>query len=166
MFLDFEELLQRVAGNEFWLEYLTRALEPMSRVNIHLAVVSEPFLTFILDGRKTIESRFSQKRCAPFGMIAEGDIILFKEVAGPICGLSIAKQAWYFYLAYESLEAIRLRYEDRICADERFWGERRNSSYASLVSLGQTIAINPVRCEKRDRRGWVLIRSHQLELPF
>ena len=99
-------------------------------------------------------------------MIAEGDIILFKEVAGPICGLSIAKQTWYFDLAYESLEAIRLEYEGRICADECFWGARRNSSYASLVSLDQTIAINPVRCEKRDRRGWVLIRSRQLELPF
>ena len=166
MYIDFEGLLQRVAGDEFWLEYLTRALEPMSRVNIHLAVASEPFLTFILDGRKTIESRFSQNRCAPFGMIAEGDIILFKEVAGPICGLSLAKQAWYFDLTYESLEAIRQQYGDRICADECFWNAHRNSSYASLVSLGETSTINPVLCEKRDRRGWVLLRSGQLELPF
>ena len=166
MAVDFDELLQRVEGSVFWLSYLTRALGTMNQVGLHVAIFSEPFLTFILDGRKTIESRFSRNRCAPFRKVAEGDIVFIKKVAGPICGLSLVKQAWFFDLAYEPLEGIRHQYEDRICADECFWSTHRNSSYASLFLLGQTISVDPVRCEKRDRRGWVLLRSRQLAFPF
>lgn len=33
--------------------------------NIHLGVFSEPYLTYMLKGEKTIESRFSKNRIAP-----------------------------------------------------------------------------------------------------
>ena len=33
---------------------------------IHLAVVNEPHFRFILQGKKTIESRFSMHRAAPY----------------------------------------------------------------------------------------------------
>ena len=166
MYIDLAALLQRVVGDVYWVGYLARALEPSSRLNLHLAVVSQPFLDYILDGRKTIESRFSRNRCAPFCMVAPGDIILFKQVGGPVCGLSVASRVWYYDLTRMPIENIRQQFDDRICADEDFWGAHRHSSYASLVSLSQTIRIEPVRCNKRDRRGWVLLRSRQLELPI
>ncbi len=47
--------------------------------------------------KRRSESRFSRIRCAPYGEIDDGDIILLKEVAGPICGLALA--AAYLVLA-------------------------------------------------------------------
>ncbi len=87
MDVDIDELLQQVDGHQFWLTYLADATRPRSQIGIHLAIFSEPYMSLVLSGEKTIESRFSRNRCAPYGEIGDGDIILLKEVAGPICGL-------------------------------------------------------------------------------
>lgn len=166
MDVEIDELLERVDGHRFWLTYLSGACEPLSRVGIHLAIFSEPFLSLVLDGQKTVESRFSRNRCAPFGQVDTGDIILLKEVAGPICGLALAKRAWFYDLASEPLDRIRRRYGATICADDAFWESRRGASYATLIELAQTAAIDPLRCAKRDRRGWVSLRSRQLAFAF
>src|SRR4029077_16030744 len=50
----------------------------------------QPFLSLVLNGPKTVESRFSRNRCAPFGEVEGGDIILLKEVSGPIRGIGLA----------------------------------------------------------------------------
>jgi hypothetical protein len=164
--VDFDEIRERVTGHRFWPSYLEHTLEPLSPIGIHLAIFSEPFLTHILEGRKTIESRFSRSRCAPFGGVVEGDVILVKQVAGPICGLSLVRQVWFFDLAYEPLEKIKTRYAAGICADEDFWELRRDTSYATLIQLEETVPIEPVWCDKRDRRGWVSLRSRQMALAF
>ena len=41
----------------------------------HLAIFTPPFLDLILEGRKTVEGRFSKVRCAPFGVVQEGDVV-------------------------------------------------------------------------------------------
>src|ERR1700680_4829312 len=65
-------------------------LEPRStkaeQVGIHLAVLTEPYLQFILSGHKTVESRFSMKAIAPFRRVVPGDAILLKRVAGRSSG--------------------------------------------------------------------------------
>src|SRR5688572_1351393 len=87
---DFEALMQRLMHHEFWRGYLVDAFAPGSAVGFHVAVFSEPFLTAVLTGEKTIESRFSSVRCAPYGEVAVGDIVLIKRVAGPVCGVAVA----------------------------------------------------------------------------
>jgi hypothetical protein len=164
--VDLNDIKERVQSHRFWLSYITEALKPKSPIGIHIAIFSEPFLTHVLDGSKTIESRFSRNRCAPFGEVADGDIIMIKEVAGPICGLSLARRIWFFDLAHDSFDEIKARYENAICADEAFWQDRRDTSYATLIQLDQTTAIGPVQCNKRDRRGWVSLRSRQMAFAF
>jgi hypothetical protein len=145
---------------------MTFASSAITPVGIHLAIFAEPFLSLILDGRKTVESRFSRNRCAPFGRVSDGDIILIKEVAGPICGLTLAKRTWFYDLTLEPLGRIRDRYGASICADEAFWNSRRNAAYATLIELAETAVIQPLACDKRDRRGWVSLRSRQLAFVF
>lgn len=166
MDVDFAEIRERVGSHGFWLSYLAEAFEPNSPIGIHVAIFSEPFLSHVLEGRKTMESRFSRNRCAPFGEVGEGDIIMLKEVAGPIRGLSLASRTWFFDLDHDSLEGIKARYAEAICADDAFWQDRRDTSYATLIQLDQTTAIGPVRCDKRDRRGWVSIRPRQMAFAF
>ena len=148
----------------FWITYLSEASNPASLIGLHLAVFSEPYLSLVLDRRKTIKSRFSRLRCAAFREVSKGDVILIKEVAGPIRGIALARHAWYYDLAREPLEKIRDRYGDTICADDAFWDSRRDASYASLIELGEASAIAALDCSKRDRRGWVPLCPRQLPL--
>lgn len=166
MDVEFDELLQQVAGHDFWLSYMTEAAKPDSPVGIHVAIFSEPFLTLVLSGKKTIESRFSRNRCGPYGEIGDGDVILIKEVAGPICGVALAKRTWCYDLVAEPIERIKDRFGEGICADEEFWSSKADALYATLIELDATAAIAPVGFDKRDRRGWVSLRSRQLAFHF
>jgi hypothetical protein len=141
-------------------------LEPTSTIGLHLAVLAEPFLSLVLDGRKTVESRFTRVRCAPFELIGEGDIILLKQVAGPIRGLVLATHASFYELDKKTFAAIRRRYSRTICADEAFWRDRRDAAYATLIELAEPTSVPATLCNKRDRRGWVPLRLPQFALPF
>lgn len=160
------ELLGRVVKHSFWLSYLHTISLPGSPVGIHLAVFAEPFLSLVLSGRKTVESRFSRRRCAPFGEVAEGDVILVKEISGPVRGLTLAKRAWFHDLSDGQFEQIRKRYGDMICADDAFWETQRDATYVTLIELAETATIDPLEWRKRDRRGWVSLRSRQSAFRF
>lgn len=166
MEVEFDELLDHVSSHSFWLNYLSQAYQPASRVGIHLAIFAEPFKSKVLSGEKTIESRFSRNRCAPYGEVNAGDIILIKEVAGPICGLALARRTWCYDLANEPLERIRDRFGTGIGADENFWTSRADALYVTLIELDSPTKIAPVASDKRDRRGWVSLRSRQMSLDF
>ena len=56
-----------------------------------------------------------------------GDIILIKEVAGPICGLALAKRIWCYDLGTEPIERIRERFGAGIRADIEFWSARADA---------------------------------------
>jgi len=148
------------------MSYFSEATRPASSIGIHLAIFAEPFLSKVLSGEKTIESRFSRNRCAPYGEIGDGDIILLKEIAGPICGLALARRSWCYDLATEPIERIRIQFGAGIAAADDFWEAREDALYATLVELEAPIAIGPVACDKRDRRGWVSLRSRQMKFAF
>lgn len=44
--------------------------------NVHLGIFSDPYLTYMLDGLKSIESRFSKNRIAPYNKITKDDIVI------------------------------------------------------------------------------------------
>ena len=166
MEVEFDELLEQVNGHAFWLSYLSDATRPKSRIGIHLAIFAEPFLSMVLCGEKTVDARFSRNRCAPYGEIGDGDIILVKEVAGPICGIALARRTWCYDLVTEPIDLIRDRFGARIRADEAFWTSRADALYATLIELDAPASIGPVNCDKRDRRGWVSLRSRQMTFDF
>lgn len=113
---------------------------------------------------KKIESRFSRNKCAPFEEVRKGDIILIKEVSGPICGVVLASRIWYFDLDIEPIDAIRRTYGHSILADDSFWLAKEDLSFATLIELERPSAIEPLDFEKRDRRGWVSLRPRQMDL--
>ena len=52
----------------------------------HLAILAPGWIEPILDGTKTIESRFTKVRCAPYGKVHAGDLVYMKESGGPVKG--------------------------------------------------------------------------------
>jgi hypothetical protein len=153
-------------GDLFVLEKARNTLAATQPVGLHLAVFAEPFLSLVLEGHKTTESRFSRTRCAPFDVVRNGDIILVKEVGGPVCGLAVASRALFFDLKYEPITRIREEYGSAIGGDDEFWEQKRHASYATLIDLAEPVAIADFPCGKRDRRGWVALTPLQLTLAF
>jgi len=147
--------------SQFW----DRQLAPIRTLGelpfrLHLAIFVEPFLTFILEGRKTIESRFSVVKCAPYDQVSSGDVILLKRAAGPVVGLCRVTSAWFYELDASSLREIRDRFAGAICADDNFWKARRACSYATLMTVSNPIEIPHFSVAKRDRRGWAIVGNN------
>ena len=163
-----DELLPAAEHDPFWKGYLSQFLLPEETPHsIHLAVFVEPYLQFIMDGVKTIESRFSTRRCAPYDRVEGGDIILLKRASGPVVGLCQATSVWSYRLEKNSWKEIKQSYAAELCAqDPEFWRERKSASYATLMRISHVLSIEPIAIEKRDRRGWVVLYSpaRQLEL--
>jgi hypothetical protein len=126
-------------------------------VSLHLAVLVEPYLSFILDGRKTVESRFSVRPMPPYGCVDEGDVVLLKESGGPVVGAFTASSAWHYRLDPASWAELREEFTRAICAQDGFWESRAAAEYATLIRITEVRHLAPVAVPKRDRRGWVVL---------
>jgi hypothetical protein len=129
---------------------------------VHLAVFVEPFLSHILEGRKTIESRFTMVKQPPFGLASAGDLVLLKAAGGPIRAACQIGQVWYFSNpSRDEMQAIRHGFGAALRDDvPGFWDMRSRAKYVSLMELGLVHQLQqPLACPKRDRRGWVILRS-------
>jgi hypothetical protein len=130
--------------------------EPEEATGVHVAVFVEPYLSAVLDGRKTMESRFGLTRQPPYDCVDNGDIILLKRSGGPVVGIAEAGETWSYTLSPDVLRNLRERFAGQLFAcDEEFWSARRNKNYATLIEIKDTIEVDAVTIPKRDRRGWV-----------
>ena len=152
----------RIPANSPVRDRIDEVLRKTVGTGVHLGIFVEPFLAAILDGRKTVESRFGVHRCAPFDRVSAGDVILLKRSGGPVVGVAFAGKARYFELDADKLEDIRERYAARIYAeDDEFWEARAEKRFATLIDIDEVATIETFEIDKRDRRGWVTYSTAQ-----
>lgn len=129
----------------------------------HIAILTPGWIPFLLDGTKTIESRFTKTRCAPFNQVREGDLIYLKESGGLILGSVVADRVDTFEnLTKEETYALFKRYKERIFTDNLHfntipvhWNKAR---YATLIHVRKPVTFtHPVTFKKRDPRAWVVL---------
>jgi hypothetical protein len=163
-------LRELTKGNAFWQRYL--AIDRKSRqppFAVHIAVLVEPYLSYILQGKKTEESRFSMHRIPPFGQVKEHDVLLLKRASGPIVAICQVTKVWSYRLLPATWNEIRDRHAHALCAeDPMFWESRQKAEYATLMRIANVVKIPPLGVDKRDRRGWVVLctRQQQRELAM
>lgn len=122
-------LVEIQAATQFNPDWLGLDLTRAS--NVHIAIMSEPFLSYVFEGRKTIESRFSLNKIAPYDKVKLGDIVSME--AGPIVGCFTISWAKSFDLQKYPITEIAKEYGTQICGDEVFWSRRSNKRYATLM---------------------------------
>ncbi len=149
-------LATALASDGYWRRY--RA-DLNGTAGVHLGVFVAPYLDLILDGRKTIESRFGVQRCAPHGKVAVGDILVLKASAGPICGICRISETWFFDLRKTPLADVRRRFGRELCVDDSFWTLKADAQLATLMKVDHALALTPIHVAKKDRRGWVTVRE-------
>lgn len=137
-----------------WAANVLSGLHP----GTHLAVMTGHYLDRLLDGTKTIESRFTRHRVAPFQQVASGDVIFFKPAGGPITAAGLAGTVQDLDLGIVPLQRVADQYGAAIApVDASFWADRAAARYATLVTMVDVVQTEPVLVQKRDRRGWVVL---------
>lgn len=159
-----------VAGDPVWERYVQRiGVVGAEGVGLHIAILVNPYLQRILNGQKTIESRFSSQRRTPYECVDPGDVLLFKLSGGPIQGIGRVASAQFLKVTPEVLQDIQIRYADALgVTDPAFWEARSGASFATLLHLENVREITPITFTKRDQRAWIVLnqRATQEHLPL
>jgi ASC-1-like (ASCH) protein len=162
-----DALSDAVKNDSYWSAYLNSLLtKESSKFSVHLGVFIEPFLRYILDGKKTIETRFSIVRCAPYKRVESGDVVLLKKSGGDVIGICQIRSVRFYRLEKDSWDEIKTFARDICAEDPEFWEQRKKSTFATLMRINNVKTIDPITIKKRDRRGWVILQEASKDLLF
>lgn len=126
----------------------------------HIAIMRQPFLNMVLSGEKTIESRWSMHKVAPYNKVATGDIILFKETGKDITVKAIVRSVKYFELTPQLVDDIRVKYGKKIGTDKfEDWKTTLTKKYCTLIWLDKVEQISPIKAEKSHGAGWIVCKE-------
>ncbi len=135
--------------------------EKIKNKTYHLGVFIEPYLTYMLNGKKTIESRFSKNKIMPYNQIFKEDVVIVKKSSGNIVAYFTIKEVLFFNLNETSIEEIKAKYNKQLCVDENFYFSKRNCNYATLIVIDQIKKINPFPIKKKGMQTWVVLNKKE-----
>lgn len=124
---------------------------------IHLGIFSEPCLSYMLEGKKTIESRFSKNKIPPYKQITKDDIVVVKKSGGDVLGYFTIGEVLFFDLNTFSIDEIKAQYNKQLCVDEAFWVNKKDSNYATLIFIDNLVKLNPFHINKKGMQTWVIL---------
>ena len=124
---------------------------------LHVGVFVEPYLSYIIEGKKTIESRFSKNKIAPYNKITKDDVIIVKKASGDIVGFIEITDIIFLDLTKTSIDKIKLIYGVKICAKDTFWEMKKDSRYATLIFIKKFTSINSFSITKNDMQSWIVL---------
>ena len=121
----------------------------------------------IATGQKTIESRWYNVRYAPWGRIAPGDSIYFKNTGEPITiKAEVEKVLNFSNLTPEKVQTILDHYSKELGLDEsdilRFFEMFKHKRYCILIYLKDAHHIQPFEIHKKGfgtMSSWLSIES-------
>lgn len=127
--------------------------------------MNKPTIEAILNGKKTIETRFSKHKISPFGEVASGDIVYMKPPGEEIVGrFKVKKVIFLDGLIQSDIEKIFNEYGLQISAgdpleDKKYQREKSESSYGTLIFISESerFITSPIKIKKIDRRGWMVL---------
>lgn len=153
-----EQLREALSANPFWKQRLS--FRSLRAATIHLAIFREPYLRFVMEGKKTVETRFAKRACPPYRRVTDGDIVLLKRAASDIVGICTVEKVWFYQVDAKTMSFIKKKFGAAICpVDSSFWDERQRASVATLMLVGNVASVDGIEIRKRDRRGWVVFES-------
>ncbi|MDD3231946.1 MAG: ASCH domain-containing protein, partial [Clostridia bacterium] len=111
----------------------------------HIAIIKRPFSTLLFSGEKTIESRWSKNKIAPYKKIKIGDIVWIKETAKPITYKATVKRVEFYQLNENVFENIYKNYGKEICMDKFDNLESyKQKKYCTLIWFDNLKKVKPI----------------------
>lgn len=125
----------------------------------HIAILRQPFFDMVLSGEKTIESRWSMNKVAPYGKVNIGDEIFLKETGKDVTATAIVKNVKYYELTPEIVEEICLCYGKQIGTDKfEDWETTLHKKYCTLIWLSDVKEIEPIKVKRSNGAGWLIVK--------
>lgn len=123
----------------------------------HIAILRQPFFDMVLGGEKTIESRWSMNRVAPYGQVKPGDTLLLKETGKPVTATAKAEKVEFLELTPEIVDQIRIKYGKEIGTDKfEDWESTRHKRYCTLIWLKDVKQVKPIEVPRSNGAGWIV----------
>ncbi len=129
--------------------------------SVHLAIFSEPFLSLMLSGQKTMESRFSINNVIPYRKVLEGDIVFIKKSPGSVIGLFVVGRVEYVSnLTSEKVKLLEKKYGRLLCwnVDADFLENKSTAKFVTLIDIKKIFMIDPIEIAKVDRTAWSIVK--------
>lgn len=131
----------------------------------HLAIFNPQAIAQIFKGKKTIETRFSMRRIAPFGLISRGDLVYIKPPGQEIVGQFTGKKVIFFEgLEQKDWEFIKKEYGQKMSfgskkEDQKFFKSKQKAQFGTLIFIDkiEQFITSPIKVSKKDLRGWVVL---------
>ena len=117
----------------------------------HIVILSKKgdIMNRILDGRKTIESRWYVNRIAPWDRIRSGDTLYLKNSGESVIAKATVKEVLqYSNLNQKLIEKILRQYGKNICMDVSEAKYLTEKNYAILVFMEDVHKIEPFYIDK------------------
>ena len=125
----------------------------------HIAILRQPFFDMVLSGEKTIESRWSMHKVAPYGKVGVGDEILLKETGKDVTATAKVKDVKYYELTPDKVETIRIKYGKQIGTDKfEDWQSTLQKKYCTLIWLEDVKRISPMKVQRSNGAGWIVVK--------
>lgn len=125
----------------------------------HIAILRQPFFNMVLSGEKTIESRWSMNKTAPYNKVSVGDEILLKETGKDVTATAKVKEVKYFELTPQLVEDIRIKYGKAIGTDKfEDWQTTLHKKYCTLIWLEDVKRVSPIKVPRSNGAGWIVVK--------
>jgi predicted transcriptional regulator len=133
----------------------------------HLAIMRKSAIETILNGKKTVETRFSKHRIAPFASVSVGDLVYIKPPGDEIIGQFRVKKVFSFEgLTDLDIEEIFKKYKKEISLgdldeDNKYPESKKGSIYGTLIFIADSerFITSPIKIKKSDQRGWMVLEN-------
>ncbi len=135
--------------------------EKIKNSTIHLGIFSEPYLTYMLEGKKTVESRFNKNKILPYHQIDSKDIVIVKKSSGNVVAYFTISEVLFFDLKETSIQQIKSKYNRELYVDESFWISKKDSQYATLLLIDKIIPLEPFPIFKKGMQTWIKLKDKE-----
>ena len=122
----------------------------------HIAIMKKSWkLTEkILNGEKTIESRWYMSKCAPWDKIKTGETVYFKDAGEPVSiRAEVSRVMQFSELTPGKVKELLSKYgrDDGLSREAipEFWERFKNKKYCILIFLKKAKAIKPFQVNKK-----------------
>ena len=129
----------------------------------HLAIMRNPWMKYLINGTKTIESRISQRKIIPWRKVVVGDWIYFRLAGDSMVNHRAQVKQVKYYSGFQIFDKLR-EYQHEIGIDENYIQSKQKCQYLTLIWLSKVeeLGINCFPFVKKDQRAWVLIEEAKI----
>lgn len=126
----------------------------------HIAILRQPFYDMVLSGEKTIESRWSMHKVAPYNKVSKGETILIKETGKDVTATARVREVRYYELTPAKVDEIRQQYGRQIGTDKfEDWESTLQKKYCTLIWLEDVHKVEPMKVPRSNGAGWICLKG-------